>query len=193
MLQATDVLTVHAMPPIADTGVQNLLTLCTTAECDAERSYIGTIIGGTKVMMDPSHRWHNAAYLSHTKVQTYLPYALGGGYILSLDVARVLVELQQTVRLVFTPIEDATMGMWLAGMHVTRINWQGNMVTGGWTCCFTRSQQKCAPRAFPCSCGPVCACLGVPCRHFQFCWASSHGDGPAFAGMYVQPALDIPL
>jgi hypothetical protein len=73
--------------------MQNLLTLCTTAACDSERAYVGTMVGGSGVYMDQRHKWHNAEYLEHTMVQTYLPYALGGGYILSLDVIKVCLCL----------------------------------------------------------------------------------------------------
>ena len=59
--------------------------------------------------------------------------------------AQVLVELQASTGLKFTPIEDANVGMWLAGLNVTLVNWSGPMVTAGWTCCFTRSKDKCAP------------------------------------------------
>jgi hypothetical protein len=69
--------------------MQNLLTLCTSAACDSERAYVGTIVGGGEVVKEQSHKWHNQEYVEHTKAETYLPYALGGGYILSLDVVKV--------------------------------------------------------------------------------------------------------
>ena len=53
------------------------------------------------------------------------------------------MELQQTVSLVFTPIEDANLGFWVAGMNISRINWEGIVLSGGWTCCFARSTHKC--------------------------------------------------
>lgn len=75
-----------------------LLTRCTTAECDGERTYGGTFIGGAEVMMHPEHKWHNAPYLAHAAVENYLPYALGGGYLLSLDVIRVRASRRRLPR-----------------------------------------------------------------------------------------------
>lgn len=176
------------------------------------------MVGRSWVNQDTSHKWGNRAYVLHTLNRKYLPYAFGGGYILSLDVVQVrpgacrclhayklensracailasyaaqqlhinniaqilnvssskrssrpmsshvasscrwveshtimqvLLALQRTAPhgLLFTRIEDANMGMWLAGMAVHRINWPGSMLAGGWTCCFARASQ-CAPLA----------------------------------------------
>ena len=82
--------------------MQNLLTLCTTAECDAERAYVGTFVGGAGVYMAANHKWHNGAYLQHARVETYLPYALGGGYVLSLDVVRVCCAPLRQAAFLFT-------------------------------------------------------------------------------------------
>ena len=60
---------------------------------------------------------------------------------------QVLVSLHRSVSLTFTAIEDANVGMWLAGMNITRHNWEGVMLTAGWTCCFSRTQDKYAPCA----------------------------------------------
>ena len=69
--------------------VQNLLTLCTTPACDSERTMVGTWSAGSHVNRNKQHKWHNSAYLNHTGHNTYLPYAFGGGYILSLDLSKV--------------------------------------------------------------------------------------------------------
>jgi hypothetical protein len=69
--------------------VQNLLALCKSAECDDSRAYVGMFIGGAEVVMDARHKWHNQAYIAHASVKHYLPYALGGGYIISHDVFSV--------------------------------------------------------------------------------------------------------
>lgn len=78
--------------------VQNLLRLCTSPQCDRERTYAGTFIGGAPVMMDSKHKWFNQAYILHAAVKNYPPYALGGGYILSLDVIRVRLPPQRATR-----------------------------------------------------------------------------------------------
>ena len=70
--------------------LQNLLTLCTSPECDHQRAYVGTMIEGRNhVNRNPRHKWHNAAYIAHAGVYEYAPYAFGGGYFLSLDVVKV--------------------------------------------------------------------------------------------------------
>lgn len=62
---------------------------------------------------------------------------------------QVLVTLHRSVSLTFTPIEDATVGMWVAPLNVTRVNWEQVMLTGGWSCCFTRSTDRCAHLVSP--------------------------------------------
>jgi site-specific DNA-adenine methylase len=72
--------------------LQNLLQLCQTSKCDKEAKYVGTFIGGAAVFMDSKHKWNNQAYFEHTAVKSYLPYALGGGYILSGDILKVCMK-----------------------------------------------------------------------------------------------------
>jgi Galactosyltransferase len=69
--------------------LQNLLKLCQTSNCDEEAKYVGTFVSGAPVFMDTKHKWHNQAYIMHTAVKRYLPYAFGGGYILSGDIVKV--------------------------------------------------------------------------------------------------------
>lgn len=38
------------------------------------------------------------------------------------DVAKALVNMQSTVGLKFTPIEDATLGFWLMGLDMRQID-----------------------------------------------------------------------
>jgi galactosylxylosylprotein 3-beta-galactosyltransferase len=75
-----------------------------------------------EVILSPGHRWDNAPYYNHTGLKTYANYMLGGGYVLSADAARALVAIAATVRLKFTPIEDATIGTWLIGMDLRHID-----------------------------------------------------------------------
>ena len=53
---------------------------------------------------------------------TYANYMFGGGYIVSADVAKALVTMEDMVKLKFTPIEDATVGFWLMGMDIRQID-----------------------------------------------------------------------
>jgi hypothetical protein len=58
------------------------------------------------------------------------PASRPSGALLSVQ---VLLELHRTFALHFTTIEDASLGMWLAGMNVKRYNWPGVVWAGGWT------------------------------------------------------------
>jgi hypothetical protein len=54
---------------------------------------------------------------------------------------QALVGLQATVSLVLTPIEDATLGVWIAATAARRVDWKGAMLTYGRACCF---RERCA-------------------------------------------------
>ena len=47
---------------------------------------------------------------------------MGGGYVLSADVVHTLLHVNQTMKLKFTPIEDATVGFWLMSMDLRFIH-----------------------------------------------------------------------
>ena len=47
---------------------------------------------------------------------------MGGGYVVSGDVAASLVNINKHMRLKFTPIEDATLGFWLMSMDLRHID-----------------------------------------------------------------------
>ena len=55
-------------------------------------------------------------------LNTYPTYAMGGGYVLSADVVHTLLHVNQTMKLKFTPIEDATVGFWLMSMDLRFIH-----------------------------------------------------------------------
>ena len=53
------------------------------------------------------------------------------------------MSLQRTASLLFTNIEDGTLGMWLAGMSVRRLHWPQIIASLGWTqCCFDDHMPK---------------------------------------------------
>lgn len=60
---------------------------------------------------------------------------MGGGYILSGDVANMLVTVNLKMKLKFTPIEDATLGFWLMSMDLRHIDHQ-RFHTWAAPCCF---------------------------------------------------------
>ena len=44
-------------------------------------------------------KWQDVEYLNHTSLKTYMPYMMGGGYVLSADLARVILGINHQVRL----------------------------------------------------------------------------------------------
>ena len=68
-------------------------------------------------------------------LRTYPTYAMGGGYVLSGDVADMLVTVNLKMKLKFTPIEDATLGFWLMSMDLRHID-HSRFHTWAYPCCF---------------------------------------------------------
>ena len=67
-------------------------------------------------------------YLNHTSLKTYFPYMMGGGYVLSADLAAVILGINQQSRghdlLKFMPNEDVSVGFWLMSVDLRRIDHQ---------------------------------------------------------------------
>lgn len=42
-------------------------------------------------------KWQDVEYLNHTSLKTYMPYMMGGGYVLSADLAHVILGINQQV------------------------------------------------------------------------------------------------
>eukprot|EP01026_Neomeris_dumetosa_P072276 TRINITY_DN7355_c0_g2_i6.p2 TRINITY_DN7355_c0_g2~~TRINITY_DN7355_c0_g2_i6.p2 ORF type:complete len:121 (-),score=9.43 TRINITY_DN7355_c0_g2_i6:189-551(-) len=61
---------------------------------------------------------------------------MGGGYILSGDLIEIIVSMHRNVGLLWTPIEDATVGLWLAGLNIRRVSNQHSFLTQDFDCCF---------------------------------------------------------
>eukprot|EP01023_Acetabularia_acetabulum_P020718 TRINITY_DN20831_c0_g1_i1.p6 TRINITY_DN20831_c0_g1~~TRINITY_DN20831_c0_g1_i1.p6 ORF type:complete len:148 (+),score=18.88 TRINITY_DN20831_c0_g1_i1:358-801(+) len=62
---------------------------------------------------------------------------LGGGYALSSDLATVLVNLHKQHLMFETPIEDATIGLWLFPFNYSRID-MPSFLTQSLNCCSSR-------------------------------------------------------
>eukprot|EP01026_Neomeris_dumetosa_P059757 TRINITY_DN5591_c0_g1_i1.p1 TRINITY_DN5591_c0_g1~~TRINITY_DN5591_c0_g1_i1.p1 ORF type:complete len:418 (+),score=41.99 TRINITY_DN5591_c0_g1_i1:256-1509(+) len=122
-----------------------LLKFCPSTVCPEERLFIGSERRGSEVVLKASDphgdKWENYEFYKHTGVGTYLPYMLGGGYILSGPVLDVLVYTYEKTGLIFTKMEDASVGLWLGGMDVRRIDDSRSFVTMGVNCCFSRTRQ----------------------------------------------------
>ena len=66
---------------------------------------------------------------------------MGGGYVISGEVSRILVEVHSRMRLKFTPIEDATLGFWLMNMDLRHID-HPKFYTWAAPCCFKAPIRK---------------------------------------------------
>jgi len=119
--------------------LQVLRSLCVSPSSERERLYLGRSVSSALINTQPRYRWNNAPYLEHTGGAEYLPFMLGGGHVLSRDLVAALLLLRRRVGLVFTLIEDATVGLWLAGMHVRWLDWRAAFATDASACCFERT------------------------------------------------------
>ena len=77
------------------------------------RLYWGYFMG--HAIPETSGRWRERHW---TICPHYLPYAMGGGYVLSRSLVRLLGRLQHRLKLYSN--EDVSLGSWLAPFHVTR-------------------------------------------------------------------------
>lgn len=112
----------------------------------------------SEVLLQPGHKWNNIVFHNHTGLRQYPNYMMvcvcvgptmcwshshnqGGGYVVSGGVARTLVEVNNRMRLKFTPIEDATLGFWLMAMDLRHIDHQ-RFHTWAVSCCFKPPMRK---------------------------------------------------
>lgn len=50
-----------------------------------------------QVRLAEGDKWQDVEYLNHTSLKTYMPYMMGGGYVLSADLAHVILGINQQV------------------------------------------------------------------------------------------------
>ena len=74
------------------------------------------------MLLQPGHKWNNILFHNHTGLKMYPNYMMGGGYVLSGDVVTTLINIHRRMKLIFTPIEDATLGFWLMAMDLRHID-----------------------------------------------------------------------
>ena len=67
---------------------------CVSDDCSRERLYVGSMALQSEVLLQAGHKWNNALFHNHTGLRVYPKYAMGGGYVLSGDVAEALVAMQ---------------------------------------------------------------------------------------------------
>lgn len=110
-------------------NVTNLWSgISTACPNDCNNLYYGRLVQNYQVEEDAKHKWHNAEYLAQMGgVNKYAPYMQGAGYVLSHSLVSTLMLTNRDSGLVFTPIEDASVGLWLAPLNVHRVDSVGIM------------------------------------------------------------------
>lgn len=125
--------------------MEQLRMLCENKNCERERLYLGKMAMHSEVLLQPGHKWNNAVFHNHTGLKVYPNYMMGGGYVISGEVSRVLVDVHSRMRLKFTPIEDATLGFWLMNMDLRHID-HPKFYTWAAPCCFKAPVRKAGQR-----------------------------------------------
>ncbi|KAI3437945.1 hypothetical protein D9Q98_000389 [Chlorella vulgaris] len=121
--------------------MEQLRAMCENPDCRRERLYMGKMAKHSEVLLQPGHKWNNAAFHNHTGLKEYPNYMMGGGYVVGGEVARILVDINTRMRLKFTPIEDATLGFWLMAMDLRHID-HPRFYTWAAPCCFKAPVRK---------------------------------------------------
>lgn len=80
--------------------------------------YLGEIVGGYPILSDGPYAEHDWNICDR-----YLPYAYGGGYLLSWDLLELISD--NAHHLVMYRNEDVTLSVWLAPYNIERVHDQG--------------------------------------------------------------------
>lgn len=91
----------------------------TLRELDNDREEIGLYWGyfDGRAPVKRAGKWKEEKWLL---CDTYLPYAVGGGYVLSSDLVQFVAE--NHLKFVYYNSEDVSLGAWLAPLQVTRVH-----------------------------------------------------------------------
>ena len=76
----------------------------------------GYFDGRAPVITNPKNKWHESEYLLCDK---YIPYALGGGYVVAADLVHFVAENAERLQLYQN--EDVALGTWLAPLKIHRL------------------------------------------------------------------------
>ena len=80
-----------------------------------ERLFWGDFQGSSYLIRDGPYAEHHWSLC-----ETYLPYALGGGYVLSMDVVSLLARIAPYLKIYKN--EDAALGAWLSPFNIKRMS-----------------------------------------------------------------------
>ena len=103
--------------------VRQLQSLCNHEDCRHAKLYIGQMnkSGVIKALHMPNGKpsqYYNEPYYNRTGLEYYPNYMVGGGYIVTQDIAAGLVAMNSFVGLKVFHLEDANFGFWLSTLEV---------------------------------------------------------------------------
>ncbi|KAK9839945.1 hypothetical protein WJX74_000916 [Apatococcus lobatus] len=107
--------------------VQELQQMCRHQDCRHAKLYIGQMnqAGAIRALHMPDgqpSQYYNAPYHARTGLEYYPHYMVGGGYIVTQDIAAGLVAVNSFVGLKVFHLEDANFGFWLSPLNVHYVN-----------------------------------------------------------------------
>mmetsp|Transcript_1306 Transcript_1306/g.3905 ORF Transcript_1306/g.3905 Transcript_1306/m.3905 type:complete len:356 (+) Transcript_1306:621-1688(+) len=109
---------------------------CRHQGCRKEGLYMGYQVEKIVVTHgQPDHPHNSDEFWEHTGLNRYPKYMVGGGYVISEDVARMLIITQQVVGLKSYTVEDAAFGYWLQPWTLRHVN-HSRFRTIADECCF---------------------------------------------------------
>ncbi len=103
--------------------IQELQNMCHHEDCRHAKLYIGQMnkAGVIKALHTPNgqpSQYYNEPYFNRTGLEYYPNYMVGGGYIVTQDIAAGLVAMNNFVGLKVFHLEDANFGFWLSTLDV---------------------------------------------------------------------------
>lgn len=103
--------------------LKEILTKIDETKPDA-KLYLGDRRKKSRVILDPSHKYHNLPFYAATNLTRYPSFMAGLGYILSRSLAEEVVAMDQS-KLLVTPLEDVTVGYWLSKIPHEQVHLRG--------------------------------------------------------------------
>jgi hypothetical protein len=114
-----------------------------TAKCPSCHYYAGHEL---KRHSNRGRKYFDANWANLTANNDFVPYMTGGGYVLSSSIVQVIKLQDELTGLYCGHLEDATVGAWVIGLNITRVDWTqhwcGMAVAYRQNCTFWHSSQN---------------------------------------------------
>lgn len=90
----------------------------------AVTALLSQVQGGAEVRYGSDHKFRHEDFWQQTGLAVYPPFMRGGGYIVSADAARALLDVVKLAQtdIFTTPVEDAAIGFYMACLKLRRFN-----------------------------------------------------------------------